>query len=469
MLARCRDGPGTDRSSQVYHDIANLRLVPHEQVDDCILGSSHVFSEVPLNADPGMLERDMESRMRLYREYYKKSPTAYPISTGESMILSPIPTEEHRKILAKLRKSHPDPERERTGDSRRKSTSDAKGKETVQVFETKWSDPMIVDWEYCPRYVPDERGYHLRFQSWLEDTIKEKCLVDIFHQAFFNGTAHPDGETSMFVMDMRNYETRLRPDDKEGWAHAHETAAGYCHNVILQNRQVREAEEHRKRMARKAWLQAEARRSQPLPTPSSPKANVYLRPVDVGRDLEALAKIYNWYAYNSATSPDTQALDHDEVRQRVEETINAKLPFIVAVDRGSTSAKRAEKILGYACAREFDGFHRAANSVTAELELYVNNEHLNEGIGKCLLDKLLEVCDPTYTPNCGYIFEARREDRPGYYPGGRRRLARMIFMLCYVDHTDVTDHDRVKKWLEEHAGFEQQGLLRGARVKNHKL
>ncbi|KAL4787502.1 hypothetical protein BJX76DRAFT_363418 [Aspergillus varians] len=460
LLTMCRDGPGTDRYSKVYHEMANFGVVPGDDIPDSsyLPGYSQILStETPEDAEPEQLISDLTSRLKLYQELYKKSPTAYPIHTeNEKVFLSPTPTAKHKNALARLRESR----RELTP----QPTRLFKGKQVVKILETSWDDPVILDWEYCPRCIPDENAYRVRFQGWLEDTINRECAVDIFHQAFFNGTAHADGQTSMFLLDMRSYETILDPNDKASWDYAHETAAGYCYNIVLHNRKADEAEEHRKQLDREIRL--EARRLQPLRSPGSPVANIYLRPVDF-KDVPELRAIYNWYARNSFDSPNTEDLDNDEVRQRIEESRTTKLPFIVAIDRRSASTN-AEKILGYALARDFDR-HHLASRFTAELEVYVKEGHTGLGIGRCLLDKLLEVCDPTYSPRSGYLFEAVPEDRSGYYPGGRRRLARLVFSLCYVDRQEISNHKRVKEWLKDYAGFEEQGLLRGVRVKNNYL
>ncbi|KAL2871946.1 GNAT family N-acetyltransferase [Aspergillus lucknowensis] len=218
-------------------------------------------------------------------------------------------------------------------------------------------------------------------------------------------------------------------------------------------------------MNRRAQL--EALQSPRLRSPSSPIANIYLRPVE-DKDVPELQTIYDWYARNSVCSPNTRDLDPEEVRQRIETCRSANLPFIVAIQRRSVTSKGPERILGYALAREFDSTHLACRN-TAELELYVKDGHTNQGIGKCLLDKLLEVCDPTYVPKSGYQFEANIDDRGAYFPGGRRRLGRLVFTLCYIEDREIAEHKRVKKWLAEHAEFEEQGLLRGVRVKWNKL
>ncbi|KAL4941751.1 hypothetical protein BDV06DRAFT_235879 [Aspergillus oleicola] len=469
MLARCRDGPGTDHTSKVYQDIAEMRTVPQDHITDTdyYLESSEIFStDMREDVAPEFLERELNSRLKLYRELYKKSATAYPTNgvrnesgDGERLILSPTPTTKHKRILSKIREGRRElaPEPTKPFDGKKAGSN-----EIVQIYKNSWTDPAIVDWEYCPRCIADGIPYRARFQSWLESTLKCECAVDIFHEAFFNGTAHADGETSTMFMLCMNYETLLDPADKASGIHAHETAAGYCLNVSRQNQIADEAQEHRKKIEHEIRVQA---RRQPLRSPSSPVANVYLRPVD-DRDVPSLKEIYDWYARNSVESPNTHALDEDAVRQRIQECDNSNLSFIVAIDRRSASS-RSEKVLGYACAREFD--KHEASRFTAELEVFVRDEHTSLGIGRCLLDKLVELCDPTYRPKSDFEFLHPSGDKSGYLPGGRRRLARLVITLGYVDGKEISKHKRVKQWLRACADFEEQGVLRGVRERNGDL
>ncbi|OJI89198.1 hypothetical protein ASPTUDRAFT_70809 [Aspergillus tubingensis CBS 134.48] len=69
---------------------------------------------------------------------------------------------------------------------------------------------------------------------------------------------------------------------------------------------------------------------------------------------------------------------------------NARLPFIVAVERGSGNQR--ENIFGYATAKDYTG-SETSGRYTAELESFVIPEQQRKGIGNCLMDKLLQVCD----------------------------------------------------------------------------
>ncbi|KAL2833531.1 hypothetical protein BJY01DRAFT_225121 [Aspergillus pseudoustus] len=484
LLATCRDGPGTYMFSPEYQEIEIFRVVPQDDTPDYsnLPGALHVFSTE--EAKNQQLPSELDSRLGVCRELYHKTPRVYPVIREGNLELSTVADKSHERILRKVNNTQghglSSPWKADI-----KVINRSRKKRTVQ--EHAWSDKHIMNWEYIPHIQqnnPDlsqdhkpvfPEWFRARFQSWLDDTIPPDApptgtplddtiptnhLVDIYHEAFFHGTAHADGENSMIILDMRKYEALLDLTDKKTRDHAHETAAGYAYNFSAQMKKAEDEEHHRKEMDRKVRL--EALHSPRLRSPSSPVANIYLRPVE-NKDVPELQEIHNWYARNSTRSPYT-TLGSDQIHERIETCRNAQLPFIIAVDRRSASSRRPEKILGYALAKEFDNSAYAARH-TAELEVFVKERETNQGIGKCLLDKLLEVCDPLYCPNGGYEFQASTDDRSAYYPGGRRRLARLVFTLSYVDNGEVTEHKRVKKWLEQNAGFEEQGLLRGVRVR----
>ncbi|KAL4880192.1 hypothetical protein BJY04DRAFT_81885 [Aspergillus karnatakaensis] len=460
LLKRYRTGPGTDQCSKEYLEIAQIRAVLQAEIPDLsyLPGSSQVFEETSHDADPDALKRQLQSHLKVRQEVYKKTETAFPTLIDGTITLSPTPTKKHRKALAQSR--YP-----KAPEGTLNPKSLLAGKDEVLILHSSWDDPVILDWAYCPRCITDEKAYHVDFQRWLDVTISHECTVDIYHQTFFDGTSHADGESSMFMLDMCSFETQLDPRDEASRLHAHETAAGYILNLLMQTQEAEVAEEHRRLMSRKANLEYQQKRALNMRTPASPVANIYLRPVD-DRDASELKDILDEFAHDSFETPDTMSINRSEVRGRIESSRTARLPFIVAVDR-RTASTTPEKILGYALAKDFESPHRGSQ-YTAELEVYVRKEHTNLGIGRCLLDKLLEVCDPSYISKSGYQFEASYGERSAYYPGGSRKLARLLFKLGYVDQ-EISKHNRVKRWLKDHAGFEEQGVLRGVRLKKKFL
>jgi Sortase and related acyltransferases len=206
--------------------------------------------------------------------------------------------------------------------------------------------------------------------------------------------------------------------------------------------------------------------SQQEPNPYVPKANIYLRPAE-NRDVPGLLELCNWYIHNTALCADLESLTHTEMVQRIADSRQEKLPFIVAVERNNRHAlDHRERVLGYALATDYMGQNTAGRH-TVELEVLVSNGSKRLG-SRCLMDKLLEVCDATYVPHWGYFFDSDLDERPGYSCGGRRTLARLIFTYCYPED-DLSEYQRVKSWLKETYNFHEQGVLKGVCVKFSKL
>ncbi|KKK26917.1 hypothetical protein ARAM_003740 [Aspergillus rambellii] len=454
VLTKCRDGPGADRNSAVYQEIAKTRHVSQKHLSDT--KDIPTFSRMSLDGIKDGSLQEVGAAIQLCKVWYKQSPAVYPTVKNGDLLLSSKPTEEHERILAKLRMPYP-----KEGSQRLECHEG----QSSQRPENSWTDGSPADWEFHPRSCPDYDAYHSRFQTWLQTTIDLPCYVDIYHPTFFDGTAHADGERSMFVLDMSNYNTLLEMNDEETWLHWYENAEGYCHNLTIHNKNAECEERDRRKLARKAYL--DAIQSPPIQSPNSPKANIYLRPAEQ-KDVVELLEIHNWYAKNSTCSAYIEDLDFDSILQRIQSCCSAKLPFIVAVDCRRASTPNTERILGYALATDFGGPQPASN-FTAELEIFVRPEFKEQGIGRCLLDKLVEVCDPTYSPKGGCPFKPSADERWGYYPGGRRRLGRLIFAFSYIGNKELSEYKWVKKWLERACEFEEQGLLKGVRVKFGKL
>ncbi|KAE8351294.1 hypothetical protein BDV28DRAFT_150130 [Aspergillus coremiiformis] len=447
ILERCRTGPGTDPNSDFYLSITKCRLAPTQ--------SGGVHSAAALSSGGGheTANPDMSEAQKAAAQWkaYEISPGAYPIIRNGELNLSPDPADEHKRIQAQLAYSG------LQGGTGEQNT----GSEEKQTH--RWTDIYYADWEYRPHACSSTyEAFRDWFRRWLDTTIHICCYADIYHHAFFDGTAHPDGVRTMYIPNLEDNSTLPDMDDEEWQLHRHETVQGYCYNWGLQDKKERDEERVRRKIARDHYL--EGLRNLPQPSESVLKENVYLRPVEVS-DVPGLLEIFNWYAEKSPLSLNIRALEAGDIRQCIDDCIDEKLPFIVAAERRfrATSNAGPEKILGYVLATDHLG-QRTSGCFTAELELFVKPDHVNKGIGKCLMDKVLEVCDPTYIPKRGYFFDCNREDRSGYWSGGRRRLGRLLFAISYPSDK-ISTYNWIEDWLKRHYDFEEQGRLKGARVK----
>ncbi|KAE8150887.1 hypothetical protein BDV25DRAFT_171865 [Aspergillus avenaceus] len=445
ILKKCREGPGTDPNSVFYLSITKCRLSPMQALSEYPGTSMTPGGLGPL--EPGEAEAHGRTVPWLM---YERSPGAYPIIKDGSLCLSSEPTEDHRRIQAQL------------GGSGLQMGDGGKTPESKEDATHSWTDTFYADWEYRPRACSSLEAFRDWFRRWLDTTLQICCYADIYHQAFFDGTAHADGVRSMFIPDLDDGSTFLDTEDKESLLHQHETVEGYCHNWAIHTRREEAQEASRRKLQREGYLQG--LRDAPQAPRSVLKENVYLRPVEVG-DVPGLLEIFNHYAMASPLSAYFQDIEAGDIRQLIDDCNFERLPFIVAAERKIAQAQdnSPEKIYGYVLATDFVG-RRTTARFTAELELFVKPGHTRKGIGKCLMDKLLEVCDPTYLPKRGYFFDTNQEDRPGYGPGGRRRLGRLLFAISYPAD-ERTTYAWVEDWLKESYDFEEQGRLQGARVK----
>ncbi|EAW22362.1 GNAT family N-acetyltransferase [Aspergillus fischeri NRRL 181] len=452
-LAKCRDGPGTDSKSDVYKIIARCRLAANPNA------TSSNPSSIPEDKFEGDVNDryfvdEIRSRVQKFyaakldaqRESYHNSVSVYPAIVDGQIFLSRYPSVEHER----LQKTPSNAERQ-TGNQ-----DDSHKPE--HCSKVKWEDR----WEMRPRACSTYEGFRDWFRHWLEMETGDSSNIDIHHQAFFDGTAHMDGIKSLYVLDLGDVPTRLDMTSEATRLHHHETAEGYCHNLALHMKAAEEEARTRRKQARDAFI--EGLKVCSPKDPNSPRANVYLRGVE-DSDIPGLLMILNWYGQKSNLSSSLGTLDEQDVRQRIEDSRRAKLPFIVAAERrrGPSVHDTPEKILGYALARDSLGL-QTTGRYTAELEIFIKPDHKRRGIGKCLLDKLIEVCDATYVPKRGFFYDAGCDDKTGLYPGGSRTLKRLVFTISY----SVPERSQIKwliDWLERDYHFEQQGVLKGARVK----
>ncbi|KAJ9221339.1 hypothetical protein DTO280E4_7714 [Paecilomyces variotii] len=446
-----REGPGTDPESEEFLKIAAFRTinVPGNRPE-----SSNVLSRrfrFPQDVSEG-------ERKKLQWSFYSRDTPAYPtFDKGGKFMISTQPTAESEERSALLA-SYDDGS----------SVGLKQPPQPPRDFPDEIWDGIPADWLFRPSYSETNTNlerYRQWFWRWLDSTVVLAYPVDIYHEAFFDGTAHTDGERGLFIPDIESHDTKIDMTDEETRLHYNETGAGYIINYRLHL--LKEAEEKGARVRRERGVYLESCLNHEEPNPYVPKANIYLRPAE-NRDVPGLLELCNWYIHNTALCADLETLTRAEMIQRIADSKQEKLPFIVAVERNNRHAlDHLERVLGYALATDYMG-QTTAGRHTVELEVFVSHGSKRLGVARCLMDKLLQVCDPTYVPHLGYFFDSDLDDRPGYECGGRRMLARLIFTYCFSED-DKSEYERVKEWLKGEYSFYEQGLLRGVCVKFGKL
>ena len=171
----------------------------------------------------------------------------------------------------------------------------------------------------------------------------------------------------------------------------------------------------------------------------NPDVKMYIRSA-LPSDIAEITAIYNHYV-NNAYAPETEPRKQADMSQRLKSTVGAKLPFLVACERGaiipvSKRDKRYEaeeitlpdKVIGFAHADDFHDM-KGMYRFTAELEVYVSNMYYMKGVASCLLDKLLGLLDPGYLERGGY--DTKGGDIAGAGAGAKRIVQNLIVNLPY--------------------------------------
>lgn len=192
--------------------------------------------------------------------------------------------------------------------------------------------------------------------------------------------------------------------------------------------------------------------------------NLYLRGAEED-DIETIMTIYNHYISYSTCTPEVERLPVEEIRRRMQNVRDQKLPYLVACERGAKlkSGRRQrngdgpvvlpDKVVGFAFAAAYLG-PQGTFRTTAKLEVYTDNHHLGKNIAKCLFDKLLGILDPTFVERAGYDIQG--DEAEGTRPC--KVINNMIISLPY-DRPEVLE--RKKRWITEDLKFGQVGNLEG--------
>jgi L-amino acid N-acyltransferase YncA len=195
-----------------------------------------------------------------------------------------------------------------------------------------------------------------------------------------------------------------------------------------------------------------------------PVLNIYLRPAYEG-DVAQITKIYNHYVENTWFTPERGTLTTRNMSQRINDIDNVNLPWIVAVQRSASTARRdleegvfagREKILGYAFADDHNGMSGALR-FTGEIEVYVQRDARNQGVGKCLLDRLLYMLESDYQPAMDYPWYCNGRFA---ISGSVRRFHRILATILIAPE-DKGDFGR-SQWMQHYLqsfGFEKCGHL----------
>ena len=215
-----------------------------------------------------------------------------------------------------------------------------------------------------------------------------------------------------------------------------------------------------KRELRRALRESE-KNFVPRPNPHAPKANIYLRPVEL-KDARQVTDLWNHYVHTSAAVPLVEPDTQDFWRDSITAAKDERQPFIVAVLMGDKASRnfrevrrlKQEHIVGFARTNAY-GMSNNAYRFTVELEVYVQDGHLHKGIGKTLFDRVMSAIAVGYCLKDGAPFLST--DGVEQWTGGGHRIVKTI-LFNILHHEDDKDLPWKKQWLEREY-FQQSGFV----------
>ncbi|EGD97347.1 hypothetical protein TESG_04758 [Trichophyton tonsurans CBS 112818] len=331
------------------------------------------------------------------------------------------------------------------GDTRSTDDDQQSGPAMNEWALGKTGSAVAVDWQYRPWEKYGDEFFAQKFRNWLDKTMRVGFIVDMTQEDFRNGEYHANLDTGMGPSTFVCPETLRDISDPETLKHAHETAIGYVHNWNLRIRQEEERKEAEQQQRKLLAIMPKSDSAFNEPKPLEPKLNMYIRPAEP-KDIIALVELFNWYVKNTVRRADTEEISFDEMREHVEELQRDNYPFIVAVQRHP----------------------RVWHAMNHEAEMLFSCTKNSNKSRKCLLDKMLEICDPKYSARGGYIFDLFSRGKDVYTCGMSRPAMRLCAVVHHSDE-EFAEYIWVKEWLGKKFGFEEQGCLRGFGVNKKTL
>ena len=378
----------------------------------------------------------------------------------------------------------------------------AEASTSLAGWDGNWQPPP-VDWNDRPRFNNNSLEYRNGFNHWLNGDVS---FDQIPEETVLNLELHPDGlgfvgfkegvnernasrryGFTSDVVDIVRHVARLEEYEYlKDWGKLDlnygdnakfrsETAELLVTNWVAQKTRGGNSQltiQQANHVATTSPTLPDAK-TKPEPRPETSKVNIYLRP-GVRTDTEQLTEVYNWYVANSPRTTDIEFIQNWEMSGRLEECLSSKLPFIVAVSREHKSLRRlkgTERIVGFASATDF-GQPNLTERISAELEVYVHPDWLHKGVGRTLIDKLLDSTDRGHLRTSTVTFTCDPDIKHLYSAGGGRDLNVLIFIIRHFKNPKPGAGEEInalKQWLINEFEFEESGCIKGAGAKFKRL
>jgi L-amino acid N-acyltransferase YncA len=147
-------------------------------------------------------------------------------------------------------------------------------------------------------------------------------------------------------------------------------------------------------------------------------------------------ELYNYYVENTIHTNEFDGRTEQQIGIRINDVIQSGLPYLVAISKSNQSKATpgyvTEKIVGYINLEDYCD-QSSLWRYTFQMELFVHPGFTSKGIGKCLMDRLLEMVDTSYRARGGYQYVNNFD----YLKTGPSRVVKTI--LLNVHHVNGED------------------------------
>ncbi|KAI9892449.1 MAG: hypothetical protein M1814_001406 [Vezdaea aestivalis] len=257
---------------------------------------------------------------------------------------------------------------------------------------------------------------------------------------------------------VRRYSKEAEPKSTRVNLEAPTSQERIAHFLETREQRARRADEAR--LARANRVQAFDTTAEQQTASSSVEVShsgkVSLRPACSG-DFESVRTIYSDWADNAFVPVNPNALPSISY---VQQTL--QLPWIVAYRHDEMTTE--QQIIGFAFAKNF-GRYEDAYQHSVILELFVHNEHVEVGVGKALLDRLLSLLDKDHKVSASHSWQKYDENNNEYTVA--RKVDQIIIKLPYKTlDTDIVVW--LTYWFGKY-GFNKVGTMLNVAMRHNHL
>lgn len=194
---------------------------------------------------------------------------------------------------------------------------------------------------------------------------------------------------------------------------------------------------------------------------ASTSSEIFLRPA-TALDIAQIHAINSYYVENTVTTFRLETPSQETLEAKLRSITDVQhLPYIVATN--SSTVDVAQKVLGYAYVSRFRG-EKGGYARTVELSIFCHPEYTRRGIGRFLLERLIEVLRNPRKWRDYYVGltepKEEAEEEEGDVKDRDKIRIKNIIACMSLDTTRPDGGERLRKWYESF-GFVEMGRLKG--------